>query len=143
MNDDDRQRPYAPPDSPEPSRAGESARAKAIAEALIGTARASAKGTSGEQGSRSPLAKALRVLTILAALSAGITFLYGIYNFPDAPIRPSGSGYVGKSGKPHTAQDFERFVLWERAMFLTFPATFLFGFAYDLSVAGRRGKGKR
>src|SRR5262245_33901559 len=81
---------------------------------------------------RSPVATALRALTIVAAVSAVTTLLYGLYMFPDAPIRAGASGYVGKAGTSHTAQEFERFLMWERAMLIAFAGTFLFGFAYEI-----------
>jgi hypothetical protein len=119
MSDDENRRPYGPPDMPAGGRAGETAAAD-------------------ERASRGPLATTLLVLTILAAASAAVTFVYGIYNFPDAPIRPSAGGYVGKGGKPHTAEEYERFLLWERALLITFPAAFLAGFAYEFSTRRKR-----
>ena len=93
---------------------------------------------------RGPLARALRALTAAACLAAVVVGVYGVYKFPDAPIRQTAGGYAGKRGKPRTREDFEAFVLWERAMFVTFPVAFVSGFAFALADgAGRRGRKSR
>jgi hypothetical protein len=77
-------------------------------------------------------------LTIGACLVAAATGIYGAYNFPDAPIRQVEGGYVGKGGKPHTPEDFKAFILWEKAMFITFPLAFVLGFAFAITDSRRR-----
>ena len=90
--------------------------------------------------SRGPLARALLALTVAACLFAAATGLYGIYNFPDAPLRLTPGGYVGKGGSPRTREDFEAFVRWERVMFVAFPSAFVLGFAFALADGARRRK---
>jgi hypothetical protein len=89
-------------------------------------------------GARGPLARLLLVLTIAACLCAAATGVYGIYNFPDAPIRLKGTGYVGKGGGAHTREEFDAFVLWERAMFIAFPLAFLLGAAFAITDTTER-----
>lgn len=90
---------------------------------------------------RGPLARVLLVLTIVACLSAAGVGVYGVYNFPDAPLRRAGEGYVGKHGKPHTREEFESFVRWKSAMLVVFPSAFVLAFAFALADgAGRRGR---
>jgi hypothetical protein len=96
---------------------------------------------SGREAARArgPLARVLLALTLAACLLAVGAGVYGAYNFPDAPLRQTAGGYVGKYGKPHTREEFEAFVRWKSAMFVAFPAAFLFAFAFALADgAGRR-----
>lgn len=88
---------------------------------------------------RGPLARVLLALTIVACLMAVGAGVYGAYNFPDAPIRQAGEGYVGKYGEPHTREEFEAFGRWKTLMFVAFPSAFVLAFAFALADgAGRR-----
>ena len=87
---------------------------------------------------RRPLAKALLALTIAAAVLAAAILVYGIYMFPDAPIRVTESGYQGKSGTLRTVEDFEAFELWRTAMLTTVPLVFVLGFVFAIADASRR-----
>ena len=89
---------------------------------------------------RSPLVRTLLLLTILACLTAAITGFYGVYKFPDAPIRQSDSGYVGRIGQPHTKEDFDAFNSWQTMMFIVFPSAFVLGFSYAIASAVQRRK---
>ena len=91
---------------------------------------------------RGPLARVLLVLTIVACLAAVGAGVYGAYNFPDAPIRRAGEGYVGKYGKAHTREEFEAFVLWKSVMVVVFPSAFVFAFAFAWADGGLRRKRK-
>ena len=95
-----------------------------------------------EARSRGPLAKILLVLTIVACLLAGATMLYGVYNFPDAPIRQTEGGYAGKRGKPHTKEDYEAFLRWKKTLFIVFPSALLLGLAFGITDARQRRKRK-
>ena len=77
---------------------------------------------------RGPVVRALLVVCILSALIAAATLVYGIIAFPDAPLRQTGSGYIGKQGAPHTREDYERFKLWEKLILSGFGLAFLTGF---------------
>jgi hypothetical protein len=71
------------------------------------------------------------VLAVLSVLAAGVTTIYGIGWLPgDIPIRQSGDGFVGKTGKAHSRAEFEAYTTWSTAMFVTYPATFALWFLY-------------
>lgn len=70
----------------------------------------------------------LLVVCFITGVFAAITFVYGFIKFPDAPIRETIKGYAGKTGVPHTREDYEQFLLWEKVMFISFGLTFLLGF---------------
>ena len=89
---------------------------------------------------RSPLVRTLLLLTILACLTAAATGFYGVYNFPDAPIRQSDSGYVGRLGQSHTKEDFDAFNRWQTVMYIVFPGAFILGFSYAIASAVQRRK---
>ena len=82
--------------------------------------------------SRSPFVKILLALTITACLAAAITFFYGFYAFLDAPIRPTSTGFVNKQGEPRTKEDFEKFKLWEKALFVSFGSAFALGIVFGI-----------
>ncbi len=92
------------------------------------------------QEAQNALARLLLALTLTAGLLAAATMLYGIYNFPDAPLKQTPSGYAGKHGTLRTQGDFEAFVRWEKAMFIVFPSVFVLGFAYAIADARQRRK---
>ena len=143
MTDDDLQRPYGPPRPAAQSEDVETAAAKRLDEVFAKTAKASGIGNPAEYVPVGLLARALRVVTLLTATLAGGTLLYGFINFLDAPIRPTATGYVGKQGQPHTAQDYENFLAWERALFIAFPATFIAGVAHQAAISRERSKRKQ
>jgi hypothetical protein len=93
--------------------------------------------------SRSPVARILLALTIVAGLLAAATMFYGVYNFPDAPIRQTAGGYEGKGGRERTQKDFKAFIGWKKTMIVVFPAVFGLGFAFAFIDAMQRRKGKR
>jgi glycine cleavage system aminomethyltransferase T len=76
-----------------------------------------------------PVAKVLLTACFIAGVLAAATLFYGVLQFPDAPIRESRSGYVGKTGKPHTRQHYDQFLAWKKWMAATFGLAFLTGFA--------------
>lgn len=45
-------------------------------------------------------------------------FLYGMIQFPSAPIKPCGIEYCGKYGSKVTREVYEAFVIWERALLI-------------------------
>jgi hypothetical protein len=68
-----------------------------------------------------------------------IVMAYGIYYFPDAPIRYANGQYVGKFGRTHSREHLEHLHTWERIFFPLGIATTAVGIA-DLAKrrAGRR-----
>lgn len=125
----------APPHAP-----GVFDEAQALFERMAGEAKRRSELEREEARSRGPVARLLLALTMAACLLATATGIYGIYNFPDAPIRKTAGGYAGKGGKPHTQEDYEAFILWEKAMFIVFPSGFTLGFAFAITEAARRSK---
>ena len=89
---------------------------------------------------RSPLVKAFFALALLSCLLAVGVGAYGIYSFPDAPIKENGSEYSGKYGKPYKKDDFEKFVLWKQSLFVSFAAVFTLGFTGAALDARERRK---
>ena len=78
---------------------------------------------------------------LAGCLLAAFVMFYGVYYFPDAPVRPTANGYQGKDGRARTREDFEAFVLWEKVMFTVFPSVFVLGFASAVTDAMQRRKG--
>jgi hypothetical protein len=138
----DHQSPHSPASQAPQERQGAFNEARQLFERMKGEALRHSELEREEARSRGPLARILLVLTIAACLLAGATMVYGIYNFPDAPIRQTEGGYAGKGGKPRTQEDFEAFVRWEKAMFIVFPSALLLGFAFGITDARQRRKRK-
>lgn len=42
--------------------------------------------------------------------------LYGLYNWPAAPLRLRGDKITDKRGTEHSEQDYRRFLVWENDM---------------------------
>lgn len=83
---------------------------------------------------RSAFVKFLQALLFISIISAVLTFAYGIYNFPDAPLRLKDNGeYRGKTGKLHTQQEYENFRLWQTTLFVVFPVLFILAFAFQVA----------
>lgn len=57
--------------------------------------------------------KALTGLVIAVAVFAALAMSYGIYRFPDAPIRQCGENcFAGKQGRQRTREDYDAFNRW-------------------------------
>ena len=83
-------------------------------------------------------------LVLLAKVLFGVflvAFAYGLYRFPDSPIRYVDGQYVGKYGALHSREDFEQMKLWERAYIGTFIASLISAVVarYVLPGGERRG----
>lgn len=131
---------HSPP--PQEPQQGDSAldEAQALFERMKSEAIGQAELERKAASSRGPLLRLLLVLTIVACLIGTVAMLYGVYNFPDAPIRRTESGYVGKGGKPRTQDDFEAFIFWEKAMFIVIPSVFILGLAFVITDSMQRRK---
>ncbi len=79
---------------------------------------------------RSPMLKALGWLFLISTLAAAAIGIYGIYNFPYAPLREKNGAYYGKYDTPVTKEDYERYVVWMPALFIAFGTTFTLGFTF-------------
>jgi hypothetical protein len=139
----DRHRPGSPPTRVPRSRPDPLDEVRALCEKMAGDVTRRSKAERQVARSRGPVARVLLVLTIAAGLLAAATMFYGVYNFPDAPIRQTAGGYAGKGGRARTQADFEAFVGWEKTMIVVFPAVFGLGFALVIIDAMQRRKGER
>ncbi|HJQ67660.1 MAG TPA: hypothetical protein VKA70_01725 [Blastocatellia bacterium] len=80
----------------------------------------------------------LTFLGVMLVIIAALIMAIGIYKWPDAPIRETAGGYVGKTGKAHTREDYELFNIWLKALFISFPLAFAVNFI--AVIANRRRK---
>ena len=69
--------------------------------------------------------KALIFVGVVLVIAAALSLAYGAFKWPDAPIRQTPSGFVGKTGLAHTREDYELFELWIRWLMVVFPLTFI------------------
>jgi hypothetical protein len=114
--------------------------ARALYNQMVSQAKLSAQRDHEAARRRSPIVKALLAACFFAGVLAAITLIYGLITFPDAPIRESTSGYVGKQGAPHTREDFDQYKLWEKLVAGSFGLTLLTGFgAVASEKMSRRG----
>ncbi len=77
-------------------------------------------------------------MTLASTLFAAGAFGYGIYNFPDAPIKQKGEVYTSKHGQPRTNEDYERFTLREKAVWDSFGSTFILAFVFTALEASEK-----
>jgi hypothetical protein len=72
----------------------------------------------------------LRPVLVGTMVIAIAVFFYGFLRYPDAPLHACGTpaGYCGKWGKPHTADDYHGFIVWQRTLFLVWPFAMIAGF---------------
>jgi len=54
----------------------------------------------------------------LTAFMAAV-FFYGIVFYIDAPFKPCGAQFCGKTGKIHTLAEYQGFKRWEKMLLLT------------------------
>jgi hypothetical protein len=55
-----------------------------------------------------------------------LTFGWGLVFYPDAPLRECNGQFFGKWGRPHTAEEYHHFMIWQT----WFIALWLFGLAF-------------
>lgn len=139
MSKDDFESNLSPAEAP-PEKQGPLDGAGDLFERMAGEAARQFHVERKQAKSRRPLARLLLVLTIAASLLAAATMIYGMYYFPDAPIRQKAGAYVGKGGGPRTQEDFEAFLRWEKTMLVGFPLAFGFGFAFGITELIQRRK---
>jgi hypothetical protein len=138
MKGDQRQNPFS---ASRPDRAGRENPPGSVADLfaeMVGKARRNAEAERLRARSRGPVAKCLLALTLIAAACAVATGVYGVWNFPDAPIRFKDGGYVGKTGKARTRADYEAYAAWKGRMLVVFPSVFILGFAFALADSRSR-----
>jgi hypothetical protein len=91
---------------------------------------------------RSPLVKTLGWLCLLSALIAAGVGVYGIYNLPYAPIRERGGAYFGRYDTPSNREDYEKYQIWSKALFISFGVTFALGFSFAALDSRQRRRHK-
>lgn len=67
----------------------------------------------------------VHLIGILAVVLAVVILAFGVYTWPDAPIRQTASGYTGKTGVAHTEQEYELFKDWEKSLLVVVPLAFI------------------
>ena len=82
--------------------------------------------------------RALNFICVALVIIAALILAFGAFKWPDAPIRQSDGGFVGKTGLAHTREDYELFMLWEKSLFVSFPLAF--AVSAIAAVAGRKRK---
>ena len=63
------------------------------------------------------------LLSIAIAIVMVAVFVYGLLEYPDAPIRPcTGSlGFCGKQNQPHSLLEYRQFLTWQAALVILWP----------------------
>jgi hypothetical protein len=130
MKDAKRQNPFSPPKRERVKPEGDAEKVADLVSRMIEKAKRDAEAERVRANSRGPVTRLLLALTIIAAVCAVATGIYGVWNFPDAPIRFKGGGYVGKTGKPHTQAEYEAYIAWKGALLVVFPSPFILGCAF-------------
>jgi hypothetical protein len=114
---------------------------RTVIDEMLGEVKRRSEIERGDDLERSLPVRILLASALASAFAAAVVGGYGIYNFPDAPLRQNGEVYTGKHGQPRTKEDYEKFVLWKNALFVAFGSTFFFGFAFG--IADSREKRRR
>lgn len=93
-----------------------------------------------ESATRPAWLKALNFTGVALVVIAALILAYGAFKWPDGPIRWTEDGFVGKTGLPHTLEDYEMFTLWKRWLFISFPLAFIVNVAAVLIDKARLRK---
>jgi len=115
-----------------PKRTAEEKKGASGIDELAGEARRRAGIEHEENLHRSRLVKILLMLALASVFAAAASGVYGVYHFPDAPLRQQGEVYSGKHGQPRTRVDYEHYLAWEKALFGAFGSTFFFALAFGI-----------
>jgi hypothetical protein len=67
------------------------------------------------------------MLSVMIAIIMVAFFCYGLFQYPDAPIKPctASPGFCGKQGQLHTLLEYQRFATWEHALIILWPVGLL------------------
>lgn len=132
---------HSVPYDPQPEQAGLFDEARAIYRRYADFAAKDKARLEMEESAKPAWLKALHIIGIIAVIIAAIILLYGAFSWPDAPIRQTPNGFAGKTGLPHTREDYELFKLWEKSLLIAFPVAFIVNFA-AIFIAKRRKQKK-
>jgi cytochrome c-type biogenesis protein CcmH/NrfG len=135
-----RQNPFPPPKRERAKSESDAEQVADLVSRMIEKAKRDAEAERVRAKSRGPLTRLLLALTIIAAVCAAATGIYGVWNFPDAPLRFRDGGYVGKTGKAHTQAEYEAYTAWKGVLLIVFPSAFILGFAFALADSRSRRK---
>lgn len=113
----------------EPERTGFAEKVWEIYRSYAGHAAREIARSEIESARRPAWLKALNFAGIALVVIAALILAFGAFKWPDGPIRWTEDGLVGKTGLPHTVEDYEMFTLWERWLFISFPLAFVVSFA--------------
>ena len=80
----------------------------------------------------------LNFIGIALVIIAAMILAFGAFKWPDAPIRQTPGGFVGKTGIAHTLEDYEFFELWQKSLFVSFPLAFVVNFIAVLANRKRK-----
>ena len=83
--------------------------------------------------------KIVNLIGILAVVLTVVILAFGVYAWPDAPIRQTASGYAGKTGIAHTSDEYESFKNWEKTLLVVVPLAFIVNIGAAI-ISKRRGK---
>jgi hypothetical protein len=68
------------------------------------------------------MARFLAVIVVPVVTWMLVLFAYGIFSYPDGPIRQCTShGYCGKQGQPHTEREYRRYLAWQTTIEWSWP----------------------
>ena len=132
-------RPYSNSPAPDPARPGLVDEVRALYTRQADYA-ARTIALSQEEGVNTEPAW-LRVVNFIGVsliIIAALTMLLGALRWPDAPIRQTPSGFIGKTGLAHTGEDYELFKVWERWLLVAFPLAFIVNIGAALVTRRKR-----
>jgi len=92
-------------------------------------------------GTRPALKRLFDFIRVALVVIAALILAYGAFKWPDAPIRETAGGVVGKTGSPHTREEYEMFELWKKSLLVAFPLAFAVNFI--AVIAERKRKKER
>lgn len=132
--------PYSPSSAPDPERPGLFDEARAMYTRYADHAARSIAQSHESARTRPAWVRVLTFVGVVLVIIAGLIMAYGAFKWPDAPIRQTPSGFVGKTGLAHTREDYELFELWKSGLLVAFPLAFVVNIG--AAIAAKR-KNKR
>ena len=70
-----------------------------------------------------------RLIEGIVGLVMFAVFFYGVFKYPDGPIKPcaGSTGFCGKTGQPHTLLEYRHFNIWQNTLFAAWPIGLFIG----------------
>ena len=135
--------PYGPPAAPpaeEKKPLGLFEETRSLYEGMLAEGMRRAAEREATMRPRGPLSKAVLGAFLASVFFAAAVGVYGIVTFPDAPIRATAAGAVGKTGRAYDREHFERFTAWKTALFAAFGVVLVAGVAMAVDDGRRKRK---